>query len=195
MERVYQKGEYTAKSPYRATEEQTHFTVLFIANRRALLSFLQSFVKDKDVAEDLLQDVYLRAFNAFTYNRKGDRTKFISYLFRISRNLAIDYLRRGKLKEKWVSKELSTSSEMYDLATPYSLLLSEQRRQLLYEMMQQLPNKQQEVIELYFFHGLTCREISKQLQVKLNTILGRMRYGLQKLRTMCEQRALTWQQV
>ena len=66
---------------------------------------------------------------------------------------------------------------------------SEQHR-IIREVMEQIPGEQRMVIELAYFGGLTHAEISEQCQIPLGTVKGRMRLGLQKMKSLLAERGL-----
>lgn len=147
-------------------------------------------VKDRYVAEDLLQDCFIKVVDklrAEDYNEEG---KFAPWLMRIAHNKAIDFLRREK-RTPMIS--LSDGSYLED-SISYAVGDAEQHTMLtetehmLRSIIKDLPDSQREVLTLRHFGGLPFAEIAKITGVSINTVLGRMRYALIKLKKELEKR-------
>lgn len=111
-------------------------------------------VKDKMTAEDLIEEIFMKAWKAIgSYRGKGQA--FSSWLYRIAHNYVIDELRK---RQKYVSLEKETTAIVGDAAQESEEKLV--RRELL-EMISQLRPDQKQVILLKFIEGLDNREIGK----------------------------------
>jgi RNA polymerase sigma-70 factor (ECF subfamily) len=145
-------------------------------------------VKDRDLAEDLFQDVMVkvvRMIRAGSYNEEG---KFMPWISRIARNLAIDYFRknqRNPIQRESGDFDLFNSLQRSEPAADAAIILGEKER-FIRELIQQLPDKQREVLVMRIYADLSFKEIAAITGVSINTALGRMRYALLNLKKMAE---------
>ncbi|HET8522346.1 MAG TPA: sigma-70 family RNA polymerase sigma factor [Thermomicrobiales bacterium] len=158
--------------------------VLYDRYSRVVFSFALRIVGDQQLAEEVLQEVFFRAWqqgSAF----KAARGSFITWLLSITHNMAIDEVRKRRRRPQ---KADSAEPETMLASIPDSgpdvedeVWLSSVR-DTIEGALEQLPPAQREAIELAYFQGLTQREIAETLGEPLGTIKTRMRLGLQKLR-------------
>lgn len=174
---------------------------LYERYKRLIYSFVLHMIKDAAIAEEITQDVFLRAWDA-AGKFQGGRGKVSSWLLAIAHNRAIDELRSRRARGAQV-----TSS--YDLATPGDLeqafraqgsspeddpeqaTLDRMQRGRVLAALERLPPDQRRVISLAYYGGLTHREIAERLDEPLGTVKTRLRLGLQKLRTSLRGEVLT----
>jgi len=130
-------------------------------------------------AFDLMQDIFLAVFRNLP-NFRGD-SKFRTWLFRISSNRAIDFLRKKKHPES--EKELD---EIAGNENPDSDLHLDQQNKMIHKLLKQLPAEQRILVELKFFQHFTFDEMSSQLGISPNTAKTRLYSGLNKLKQHAE---------
>lgn len=140
-----------------------------------LFGVAQKVVKDSDLAQDVLQESFVKIWNkAHTYDPA--KAKLFTWLFRITRNTAIDKIR-----------SLSNKSEreiQIDVSDVYNVGVENIRPELI-DMEQQLEKiepKYQIVLEALFFEGMTQQEASDELGIPLGTIKSRLKIGLRELK-------------
>jgi len=155
-----------------------------------LYGYLMGMVRDRNVANDLFQETYLRVISALQ-NRRGSyaqQGRWLSWVMRIARNAALDHLRSRK---KWVDVSGSDEDETTywdrlptdELGQDEELHL-EQRTEWLERCIERLPHEQREVLLMRQDADLTFKEIAAITDCSINTALGRMRYALLNLRKM-----------
>ena len=160
------------------------FATLYDRHGRAAYSLARRLTRERQTAEDLAQDAFLKVWrSAGSY--RAERSSVRGWIFSVIRNQSIDLLRaqatRRRTQEKveaWA--DLSQPSEGFAQAWRSS------RRSLLGKALATLPHEQHEVLTLAHVFGLTHAEIAERLRVPLGTVKGRMRLGLQKLRNISE---------
>jgi len=114
--------------------------------------FLRKFLKDEEIAKDILQETFLKAMKVSLEEEKAK-----NYLFKIAKNLAIDYLRKeGRL----VYEEELLEGNVED---PEYIIENRDIWRLLNEI-------EKEVLILYYYKGYSYEEISKKLRISLNTV-------------------------
>jgi len=141
---------------------------------------VNNIVKNDDVAQEITQDVFIKAWNkADTYSAKKGR--FFTWLLNIARNAAIDYTRSKKFKQ---SKQNLSADFFVDILESSSSLDSETNTIGLKEFVTKLGETCKSVIELLYFKGFTQKEASEELNIPLGTIKTRNRTCIGELRTM-----------
>ena len=138
---------------------------------------------ERGVAEDVVQEAFLAVWRrASAYH--ADRGAARSWLMAIVHNLAIDR-RRGRYRHEQTDVQLDDVA--FRLATDSEDVFGSVARTMEAEQIRAallgLPDEQRQAIELAFFMGLTHQEISARTGTPLGTVKGRMRLGLQKMRT------------
>ena len=138
---------------------------------------------DEELAKDVLQESLVKVWNNSTsYDAK--KAKLFTWLFRITRNTAIDKLRSVKNK---ADKEIQL-----EVSSVYSLGENNYRPELLdvKNHVDSLEEKYQVVIDALFFQGMTQQEASEALDVPLGTVKSRLKIGLRELRKIFGSQAL-----
>ena len=153
-------------------------------------NYIGMMVKDDDIANDIFQETFIKAVQVIDEGRYVDSGKFLSWVLRIAHNRVLDYFRREK-----ASKQVNESEAGYDLigtmrfsepTAEDNIVLSEVE-QTVRNLIEQLPDEQQEVVRLRYYSKLSFQEIAEQTEVSINTALGRMRYALINLRRMIKE--------
>jgi len=149
--------------------------------QRPLYTFLLRMVDDRQTAEDLFQEAFLRILRALpTYEERG---KFSSWLFGIANNLAIDALRRDRRRnEHTVAYDDPLAQAISPDGNPEVDLENNELRRELSALLSDLPAKQKQVFLLRQHSGMTFKEIAEQMGEPLNTVLSHMNYAVKKLR-------------
>ena len=141
---------------------------------------VNNIVKNDDVAQEITQDVFIKAWHkADTYSAKKGR--FFTWLLNIARNAAIDYTRSKKFKQ---SKQNLNADFFVDILESSSSLDTSTNAIGLKEFVTKLGDKCKSVIELLYFKGFTQKEASEELNMPLGTIKTRNRTCIGELRTM-----------
>jgi len=161
-----------------AAGEQLAFARLYARYARRLTAYLfEHCGKDKIVAKDLLQQVFLQLLEgkAFANPTEGP-DRLDSLLYSIAANVLKNNFRSKSRRKKHLDRYATPlePAEEFDGLPRLSPALLE-------EGLQQLSDQQREVVELRFKDGLTITEISKMLDCSVGTIKSRMHYGLQKM--------------
>lgn len=162
-------------------------------HKRKLYSYIYINVKDRDLAEDIFQDTFIKVIKSLKEGKYNDEGKFISWTIRIAHNLIIDFYRK--------EKHLPTiSNDNYELDIFNNSKFSEKNREQeiireqiiddVRKLIEKLPEDQKEVVILRHYVGMSFKEISDHTNVSINTALGRMRYALLNLRKMIEEKNL-----
>jgi RNA polymerase sigma-70 factor (ECF subfamily) len=180
-----------------AARDPTALAALYDQYDRLVFSFVFHILNDAASAEEVTQDVFLRAWEAASKFQVG-RGRVSSWLLAIAHNRAIDELRsrRARGAKVTTSYDLATPGELEqafrstmggtadDAIDPQEAALGGMRRVRVLEALRQLPPEQSRVIAMAYYGGFTHREIAERLQEPLGTVKTRLRLGLQKLRNL-----------
>lgn len=160
--------------------------VLYDRYSSVVFSFALRLVGDRQLAEEVLQEVFFRAWQqGGSFSQK--RGTFITWLLSITHNLAIDEIRKRRRRPQKAESEepealLAAVPDTGSGADVEDEVWLGALRETIVGALDQLPPPQREAIELAYYQGLTQREIAETLGEPLGTIKTRMRLGLLKLR-------------
>jgi RNA polymerase sigma-70 factor, ECF subfamily len=145
-------------------------------------------LNDRGAAEDVVQDAFLGLWrNAGSFD--PSRGSIRGWLLSIVRNRAIDRL-RGTAKRR-TETQLETIERSAEVPDAWEALSLELERKQIQEAFAQLPEAQRRTVELAYFGGYTHAEIARQMDVPLGTVKGRMRMGLEKMRSFLQARGVS----
>lgn len=154
-----------------------------------VFSLVLRIVKDKQEAEDLLQEIFLQVWDkAATFDSR--RGNLYAWLMTLSRNRSIDRIRRNKgtrTRQQKLSEERMAVIPDDSEATPLEAVVGFERANMVRDALQQIPQEQCEVLLLAYFSGLSQSEIASQLQLPLGTVKTRTRQGMTKLQTILKK--------
>jgi RNA polymerase sigma factor (sigma-70 family) len=156
-----------------------------------LYSYIFLMVKDKQLADDVFQDTYVKVINTLKLGNYKEEGKFIQWVMRIAHNLIIDHFRKSK-KIPYVESN-NSDYDIFDTIRFTDPSIEEQMviNQIHHDvrnLIELLPDEQKEVIRLRCYAGLSFKEIAEHTEVSINTALGRMRYALINLRKIIEEK-------
>jgi RNA polymerase sigma-70 factor (ECF subfamily) len=143
-------------------------------------------VKDQYVAEDLMQDTFIKAIKTLRNGKYNEEGKFLPWILRIGHNLAIDYFRRAKRYPKVVFEDGSNVFNTLNFSenSVETKQIKKESHEHLRGLIKQLPDQQREVLIMRHYEDMSFQEIADATGVSINTALGRMRYALINLRKM-----------
>ncbi len=168
---------------YQAGEEPA-LKNLILRYERRLFSYLIVSVKNKEVAEDIFQDTFIKVINTIRSGNYHEEGKFFQWIMRIANNLKIDYYRRLQ------RMPTVDGGEEFDIFTIIGSrdesieekMIREQTYADLNHYVEYLPEEQKEVLKMRIYSDYSFKEIAEMTNVSINTALGRMRYALINLR-------------
>jgi len=160
------------------------FEVLVDKYKSRVFTTIQMIVKDQGVAEDLLQDVFVKVVQTLNSDRYNEEGKFQPWLMRIAHNLAIDHFRKMKRYPSVVMEDGSNVFNTLQFAEENveDIRIKDETYALVQQLIDELPESQKQVLIMRHYMDLSFQEISEQTGVSINTALGRMRYALINMR-------------
>jgi len=143
-------------------------------------------VKDKYLAEDIFQDVFIRVIDTVRGGRYTEEGKFLPWAMRIAHNLCVDHFRKVKRTPTVRNSEDRDIFEVLNITEDGvdRRMMQKQSHDRVRQMLDLLPADQREVIILRHYAEMSFKEIAAMTNCSINTALGRMRYGLINLRKM-----------
>lgn len=157
---------------------------LYDLYKRLLFGMVISIVKKREEAEDLLQEIFVKIWNkADSFD--PERGNVYSWIVTLARNSAIDRIRsKGYKTQKKQSESIhnpsfSLEGDKYD---PMETTIFSDRAELVKKALDKIPEKQNKVIKIAYYRGMTQSEIADHLDIPLGTVKTRTRQGMMKLK-------------
>jgi RNA polymerase sigma-70 factor, ECF subfamily len=171
--------------------DESAIEVLYERYHRYAYALAYRILRDPLASEDIVQDAFLSIWRkAPLYQVQNGSVQ--SWVQAIVRNRAIDKIRASAHRDnQWIP--LQTDNEQdppSDQPDVWEQAWQSEQYRIIREVMEQIPGEQRMVIELAYFRGLTHAEIAEQCQIPLGTVKGRMRLGLQKMKSLLAERGL-----
>ncbi len=165
---------------------------LVLRHKDKLYTSIFLLVKDKYLAEDLFQDMFIKVIDTVRGNRYTEEGKFLPWAMRIAHNLCVDHFRRVKRTPTIKTSDNHDIFEVLNFSTENAeeKMMKNQSYDRIRRMLDLLPEEQREVIILRHYADLSFKEIASLTNCSINTALGRMRYGLINMRKMMTEKQI-----
>jgi RNA polymerase sigma-70 factor (ECF subfamily) len=146
----------------------------------ALYGVVFRIIKKEEIAQEVLQDIFIRIWDRFD-QYDASMGRLFTWMLNIARNQAID-----KTRSREISKERKTGAIENVVSKIDSEDYVEQRIEGIgvKEILKALPEEQQFVVEYLYFQGYTQSELSEEFNIPLGTVKTRLRLAMQQLRTI-----------
>lgn len=169
--------------------DENALSVLINRHQSKIYGFIYSKLVDRDMADDVFQDTFIKVIKTLKSNSYNEEGKFLPWVMRIAHNLIVDHYRKNKkmpmLRE---TEEFSIFNILTDSSpTIEGLIISDVIEKDLQKLILELPNDQKEVLMMRIYQDLSFKEISEITGVSINTALGRMRYAVINMRKIIEK--------
>lgn len=169
--------------------DESSLTILINRHQQRLYNFIYSKVYDREVAEDIFQDTFIKVINTLKLGKYNEEGKFIPWVMRIAHNLVIDFFRRNKRMPKFNNRK---DFDIFNVLSDGSLnaeaeLVRSQIHNDIRNLVEQLPADQRTVLKMRIYNDMSFKEISENTSVSINTALGRMRYALINIRKLIKE--------
>ncbi|MFA7617290.1 MAG: sigma-70 family RNA polymerase sigma factor [Moheibacter sp.] len=176
--------------------DESALAELINRHKNKVYGFIFSKVLDRDIAEDIFQDTFVKVILTLKEGKYSEEGKFLPWVMRIAHNLTIDYFRSKTrmplIGETFVDEDFSIFDFLADPEDSSEIkIIKDQIEKDLRMIIEYLPEDQKQVLELRIFKDLSFKEIAEETEVSINTALGRMRYALINLRKLIEEKNLT----
>lgn len=166
------------------------FDTLLNRHKDRVYSYILHIVKNRDQAEDIFQETFVKAITTIKQGRYTDSGKFSAWISRIAHNLIIDFYRQEKAENT-----VSTDGDDTDMLNRRDLadenvedrLVTEQIHDDIRRIIEALPDNQREVLIMRYYRDMSFKEIAEATNVSINTALGRMRYAILNMRRIAQE--------
>ncbi len=156
------------------------FALLYDRHSRAAYSLAYRMMGERQAAEDLVQDAFLKLWRA-AGSYRAERGSVRSWLLAIVHNRAIDQIRSSASRRR-MQEKVEASAPKVQPSEAFKESWRNAQREQIREALKGLPAEQLKVLELAYFSGYKQVEIAELLGLPLGTVKGRMRLGLKKMR-------------
>ena len=171
------------------------FETLITKHKQKIYAFILSKIKNRDLAEDVFQDTFIKVINSLQKGKYNEEGKFLPWVMRIAHNLVIDHFRKSNKMRTIAPRD---DFDIFDVIHDESKNIEEdlvngQIHTDLRKLIEYLPEDQKEVLKMRYYSELSFKEISESTGVSINTALGRMRYALINLRKLINKNQIDLQ--
>lgn len=162
---------------------------LIVRHKQKIYNFIYSKVYDRDVAEDIFQDTFIKVIRTLKRGAYNEEGKFLPWVMRISHNLVIDFFRKNNRMPKFDNAgDFNIFSVLSDTSlNAEKAIIKEQVENDVRRLVDELSEDQREVLLMRIYNDMSFKEISERTGVSINTALGRMRYALINLRKIIDK--------
>ena len=172
--------------------DESALAVLIDKYRSRIFGFIISKVKNKEIAEDIFQETFIKVINNIKRGKYNEQGKFIVWVMTITHNLIMDYFRKQK-KRKFLKS--TNDFNVFDFINNGELnveqkLIKEQVLNHLKILINELPIEQKEILQMRYYSKMSFKEISEKCEISINTALGRMRYAIINLRKIIKRKGV-----
>jgi RNA polymerase sigma-70 factor, ECF subfamily len=162
------------------------FATLYDRHSRAAFSLAYRMMGERQAAEDLTQDAFLKVWRSASSYR-AERGSVRTWILSIVHNRGIDQI-RSQASRRRTQDKIEASTPRSQPSEAFAQTWRNSQRDQIREALDTLPPEQLKILELAYFSGYTHVEISELLRLPLGTVKGRMRLGLKKIRDYFESR-------
>jgi len=164
--------------------DEKAFEELLGRHKSKIFTAIYMIVKDRYVAEDLLQETFIKAIRTIQDGRYNEEGKFAPWIGRIAHNLAIDHFRKNKRHPEIILEDGSQVFNTLNFAESSfeTKQLAKDAKAKIRSLIRELPVEQKHVLIMRHYLDMSFQEIADRTGVSINTALGRMRYALINLR-------------
>lgn len=161
--------------------------ILIDRYKNRVFSYIMMVVKDRELAEDIFQDTFIKVIRSLDGGTYKDDGRFCPWVMRIAHNLIIDFYRRDKHlptvsgddDEKSIFQTIGITDDSAE-----DKYLAKQSHADLKQLIAKLPDEQRAIVKYRYVYDMSFKEIADLTGVSINTALGRMRYAIINLRKM-----------
>ncbi|MGM9704786.1 MAG: sigma-70 family RNA polymerase sigma factor [Prevotella sp.] len=173
------------------------FDLLLMRNQSKLYSYILFVVRDRETADDLFQETFVKVISKLHQRKYTASGKFGAWIMRIAHNVIMDWYREQKIQniiDATADNDLSNIGGNDVLVSNIeNYYVNEQIMRDVRRLLDTLPAPQREVVFMRFYQQMSFKEIAETTNVSINTALGRMRYAILNLRRMAKDNHMVLQ--
>ncbi|MCQ2264054.1 MAG: sigma-70 family RNA polymerase sigma factor [Bacteroidales bacterium] len=170
--------------------DESALKTLIQRHEKKVFSYILLSVKNRELAEDIFQDTFIKVINTLRSGNYHEEGKFVQWVMRIANNLKIDYFRK---MQRMPAFETNGEFDIFDVIygsdpSVEQKMITEQIYAEISALVKLLPDEQREVLEMRIYQDISFKDIAEMTNVSINTALGRMRYALINLRKIIKEK-------
>jgi RNA polymerase sigma-70 factor (ECF subfamily) len=165
------------------TDNETAFDYLFLAYYEKLCIYAYTVLKNKDTAEEIVQDVFVKLWEHHT--ELSIETSIKAYLFRTVHNQCINYFDHLKVQQKYSEESIRDNHEIVSPVSPdypVANLLVQDLENRINQSIAQLPGQCQEVFLLVRYEDFSYNQVAEKLGISVNTVKTQLKRAMSRLR-------------
>jgi RNA polymerase sigma-70 factor (ECF subfamily) len=169
--------------------DENALVILINRHQSKIYGFIHSKINDRDLADDIFQDTFMKVIKTLKSNSYNEEGKFLPWVMRISHNLIMDYYRKNqKMPMIRETDEFSIFSILHETSPNVEgRIITDLIEKDLRKIIKELPEDQLEVLTMRIYQDYSYNEIAELTGVSVNTALGRMRYAIAHLRKVIKK--------
>ncbi|MGA3013297.1 MAG: sigma-70 family RNA polymerase sigma factor [Bacteroidales bacterium] len=169
---------------------QSSLEKLIRRHKNRIFAYILMIVKEKELAEDLFQDTFIKVINTIRSGSYKEEGKFIQWAMRIAHNLIIDHFRKAKRIPTVENRDDFDIFERVPIPVESieERIIMDQIHKDVKKLIDYLPKEQREVLIMRHYGDMSFKDIAEVTNVSINTALGRMRYALINLRKLVDEK-------
>lgn len=173
-----------------AAGDSKSLEILIDRYQKKIFGYIYMIVNDRDVADDVYQDTFLKVIHTIRSGQYNEEGKFIQWVMRIAHNLSIDHFRK---ESKMPAYRPSDEFDIFNLIggtepSKEDLMITTQIHADVRRVIEFLPDDQKEVVYMRFYQNMSFKDIAESCDISINTALGRMRYALINIRKIINKK-------
>ena len=173
------------------------FDLWLTRNQSKLYSYILFVVRDRDTADDVFQETFVKVISKLHQRKYATTGKFGAWIMRIAHNVIMDWYREQKIQN---IVDASADNDLSNIGGNDVLVgnienyyVNEQIMNDVRRLLDTLPAPQREVVFMRFYQQMSFKEIAETTNVSINTALGRMRYAILNLRRLAKDNHMALQ--
>lgn len=140
--------------------------------KNAVFALCYRMVQNREEAEDLSQEVFVKAYNSLT--KYNPEYKFSTWILRIATNTTIDYLRKNRIQTLPLEEEIKTKHETVSAEETF---FEQNKQRKIEKAIGELPEEYRSLILLYHYHGLSYKEMAENMNLPMSKVKNRLHRG------------------
>ena len=172
------------------------FDLLLERYKTRLFSYIVYNVQNEDLANDIFQETFVKAIVRIQAGQYTASGKFQAWITCIAHNIIMDYFRRknyeNKIPDNETNEQSTNNQYIYDFSIESTYIHNQSLNDIvtIYKM---LPKAQSQVVYMRFYQDMSFKEIAEELNISINTALGRMRYALINMKRIATEKKISFE--
>ena len=172
--------------------DQKALEALFCKYRESLVLFIYGFVRNIDVAEELMMDTFAVLVAGVARYKQNDGALFKTWLFAVAKNQAFHHLRKHKIWFASLEKEFLNNVEADASSQPIAILLKSERESQLYRLLKVIDVDYRQALYLQYFEEMKPEQISRIIKKNIKQTYNLLARGKESLRAAYEKMGISW---